>query len=163
METNKLKNMAEQYAISVLQDQINSIANAFIEGYNQSRGIVVENDIEYVDLGLPSGTLWATKFLNEEGMVYCDAKSYKLPTREQYEEFRKLQWRIIENKYIIITGLNGNEIRLPCRYSLTFWLADQEMTPFFHVPVAGYWSRDTSMYTDRFVGDKEAVLTVKII
>ncbi|WP_315291647.1 hypothetical protein [Hoylesella loescheii] len=161
METNNLKSMAEQYAISVLQDQINTIAHAYIEGYNKSRAVVVENDIEYIDLGLPSGTLWPTKFLNDEGMVYCDAKSYKLPTKEQYEEFRKLRWRIVENKYIIITGLNGNEITLPWRYSLTFWLADQEMNPSFQVPIAVFWSGNTAMYTHEYVGDKVSVLTVK--
>lgn len=161
METNNLKNMAEQYAISVLQDQINTIAQAYIEGYNKSRAVVVENDIEYIDLGLPSGTLWATKFLNDEGMVYCDAESYKLPTEEQYEEFRKLRWRIVENKYIIITGLNGNEIALPLRYSLTFWLAGQKTNESFEVFVAYYSNAETMKYVRGYVGHKKNVLMVK--
>jgi hypothetical protein len=161
METNNLKSMAEQYAISVLQDQINTIAQAYIEGYNKSRAVVVENDIEYIDLGLPSGTLWATKFLNNEGMVYCDAESYKLPTKEQYGELRKLKWRLVNNSYVIIKGLNGNEITLPSSSFLTFWLAGQEPGDSFEVLVAYYKGDDITKYAFGYVGDKKSVLTVK--
>lgn len=161
METNNLKSMAEQYAISVLQDQINTIAQAYIEGYNMSRAVVVENDIEYIDLGLPSGTLWATKFLNNEGMVYCDAENYKLPTEEQYEELRKLKWRLVNYKYLIITGLNGNEITLPCQCSLTFWLAGQKPNESFEVFVAYYSNDETMKYARGYVGHKKNVLMVK--
>lgn len=161
METNNLESMAEQYAISVLQDQITTIAQAYIEGYNKSRAVVVENDIEYIDLGLPSGTLWATKFLNSEGMVYCDAESYKLPTAEQYEELRKLKWRFLSYKYLIITGLNGNEITLPCLSSLTFWLAGQKPNESFEVFVAYYSNDETMKYARGYVGHKKNVLMVK--
>jgi|GEM_PF-5087712 len=161
METNNVKSMAEQYAISVLQDQINTIAQAYIEGYNKSRAVVVENDIEYIDLGLPSGTLWATKFLNNEGMVYCDAESYKLPTQEQYGELRKLKWRLVNNSYVIIKGLNGNEITLPSSYFLTFWLAGQKPDDSFKVLVAYYKEDDITKYIRGYVGDKKSVLTVK--
>lgn len=162
METNNLKSMAEQYAISVLQDQINTIAQAYIEGYNKSRAVVVENDIEYIDLGLPSGTLWATKFLNNEGMVYCDAEIYKLPTAEQYAELRKLKWRFLNYNYLIITGLNGNEITLPCLCSLTFWLAGRKPDDSFNVLVAYYEMKDKlKEYARSYVGDKLRVLTVK--
>lgn len=70
---------------------------------------------EYVDLGLPSGTLWKSK--NEKGMYYTydEAVSQfgdKLPTREQFEELRAFcswEWN---GKGHIVKGDNGNSIVL---------------------------------------------------
>ena len=72
----------------------------------------------YVDLGLPSGTLW--KNANEGG----DATFYnydetvsrfgnKLPTKHQLEELKnKCTWTWTGNGYKV-TGPNGNSITLP--------------------------------------------------
>lgn len=72
----------------------------------------------FVDLGLPSGTLW--KNANEGGdnarYTYNEAVSRfgnKLPTEEQLEELKnKCTWTWIGNGYKV-TGLNGNSITLP--------------------------------------------------
>lgn len=71
---------------------------------------------EYVDLGLPSGTLWKSK--NEKGMYYTydEAVSQfgdKLPTREQFEELKAFcTWEWNGKGYKII-GPSGDFITLP--------------------------------------------------
>lgn len=69
----------------------------------------------YVDLGLPSGTVW--KGENEEGLLtYNKAMaSYRrnLPTLKQWEELKKYcEWEWRENGYLV-TGPNGNAIFFP--------------------------------------------------
>ena len=47
---------------------------------------------EYVDLGLPSRTLWSTDYEHKQGeggylfLPYEKAENFKLPTKEQWEE-----------------------------------------------------------------------------
>jgi serine/threonine protein kinase len=70
----------------------------------------------YVDLGLPSGTLWKDK--NEGGgfYTYDEAVSKfgdRLPTKAQFEELNsKCQWSWTGSGYKV-TGPNGNSIVLP--------------------------------------------------
>lgn len=80
---------------------------------------VVSNDIvsigSFVDLGLPSGTLW--KDLNENGFykrnVAYDLFGNKMPTKKQFIELKTYcQWIWTGNGYKVI-GPNGNYINLP--------------------------------------------------
>ena len=70
----------------------------------------------YVDLGLPSGTLWKNK--NEEGGFYTYDQAIskfgnKLPTKEQLKELKNsCQWTWTGSGYKV-TGPNGNSISLP--------------------------------------------------
>lgn len=70
----------------------------------------------FVDLGLPSGTLWRDR--NEEGGFYTYEQAMnkfgdKLPTKEQLEELmNKCSWSWTGNGYKV-TGPNGNSIVLP--------------------------------------------------
>ena len=82
---------------------------------NQSHSLDNSN---YVDLGLPSGTLWCKT--NEGGdyvlYTYEDAVQKfgsRLPTNEQFEELMDLcSWNKIGKRYQIL-GPNGNVIYLP--------------------------------------------------
>ena len=73
---------------------------------------------QYVDLGLPSGTLWYSK--NEGGdhtrYTYDEAIGNfgsKLPTKEQLQELRdKCTWTWTGSGYKVV-GPNGNSIYLP--------------------------------------------------
>ena len=73
---------------------------------------------QYVDLGLPSGTLWYSK--NEGGdntrYTYDEAISNfgsKLPTEEQLEELKnQCTWTWTGSGYKVV-GPNGNSIYLP--------------------------------------------------
>ena len=75
----------------------------------------------YVDLGLPSGTLWKNineKNPNDENGFYTYDEAYlefgkSLPTLEQMKELmNECTWNWIKNGYQIV-GLNGNSIFLP--------------------------------------------------
>ena len=71
---------------------------------------------QYVDLGLPSGTLW--KSANEKGGLYCYDEAIskfgnKLPTREQWEELKGMCTWSWTGKGYKVTGDNGHSITLP--------------------------------------------------
>lgn len=71
--------------------------------------------MEFVDLGLPSGTLW--KAVDEPGFYTYDEATSKLgdqlPTNAQLEELKKeCVWSWNGNGYHV-TGPNGNFITLP--------------------------------------------------
>ena len=83
---------------------------------NTSTTKAIDNKSEaYVDMGLPSGTLW--KVGNEFGMYDYEAATTrfegKLPTYAQFRElWRKCKWVWLGNGYRV-TGPNGNSIVLP--------------------------------------------------
>lgn len=77
---------------------------------------------EYIDLGLPSGTLWCSE--NEEGYYTYDEAIEKfgdnLPTKEQWEELvNKCSWSRECNGYKVVVP-NGNTIILPPKGYLAF-------------------------------------------
>ena len=73
--------------------------------------------IEFIDLGLPSGRLWAKE--NEEGYFTYDKAKEKfgelLPKPEAFEElYEECQWLWdVKNKGMIVVGTNKNTIFLP--------------------------------------------------
>ena len=76
---------------------------------------------DYVDLGLPSGTLWKT--VNEEGLFSCNKAFEKygtqMPTKEQWEELIKnCEWTWEGNGYKV-TSVDGIYIFLPAEGSLS--------------------------------------------
>ena len=79
--------------------------------------VPVDQTMEYVDLGLPSGTLW--RGMNEDGdklYTYDEAMerfSDRLPTKEQLEELSdECKWTWTGRGYNV-KGPNGNSIFLP--------------------------------------------------
>lgn len=75
------------------------IAQAYIDGYcdgckdskEDSHIAVNDSKTEFVDLGLPSGTLWATDYEKSDNgerlyVPYGKTAGLKLPTKEQWEE-----------------------------------------------------------------------------
>lgn len=87
-----------------------AIADAYIEGYKagyKNREEEIPMDLrdektEYVDLGLPSRTLWSTDYEHKQGeggylfLPYEKAENFKLPTKEQWEElFTLCEWEHI--------------------------------------------------------------------
>lgn len=93
-----LKEKANQYAIGKAEEAASqAIASAYIAGYEMGYedGLakLSYEDIEksdYVDLGLPSGTLWSKEYVKLDGktayMAFTDAKKYNLPSEEQWLE-----------------------------------------------------------------------------
>ena len=74
------------------------------------------NAQEYVDLGLPSGTLWKSK--NENGFFYNHSSAVldygdNLPSKEQFKELAdNCEWTWQNNGYKV-TGPNGQSIFMP--------------------------------------------------
>lgn len=71
---------------------------------------------EYVDLGLPSGTLWKSK--NEKGKYYTYEKAMRkfgsqMPTRGQFAELKAYCTWTWNGSGYTVTGNNGNYIVLP--------------------------------------------------
>lgn len=110
--------------------------------------------MKYVDLGLPSGTLWADCNVGaEKPQDYGDyfnfgdaQKCGTLPTCEQWDELNqhcKLLWDLKE-KRLEIVGPNGNKIILPAA-------GYRDGTSFNLVGSHGlYWSKTSSSATNAY-------------
>lgn len=126
--TEKAYKYAAQNASEVIA---NVLAKAYEDGYREGykdckEEIPVDlrdNRNEFVDLGLPSGTLWANDYETEDGIImylpYVKASGFNLPTEEQWKELLEIcKW---QGRYsssgqsfygITIIGPNGNCIKL---------------------------------------------------
>lgn len=119
----ELKEIAANYAIGKANEAIDkAIALAYADGYrdgykDREEEIPVDlrdNKAEYVDLGLPSGTLWSREYeKNRDENLYTvlrDAVKYNIPTREQcLELYRECRFKDVGNKIYCI-GPNGKVI-----------------------------------------------------
>lgn len=128
IELNKKADIyAEENVINVLKEAFAKVyADGYRDGYkDREDDIPVElrgNQTEYVDLGLPSGTLWANNYETEDKEVlylpYEKAAKYNLPTEEQWEELLTVcKFRGDESSSgltfygINFIGPNGNSIK----------------------------------------------------
>ena len=163
MIMNKVQERAEIYANEKMNElMVKAIAQAYIDGYQSGyndRDSEIEesncigNDIVVRDLGLPSGTLWAADYLEDENgdtnfLPYAKATKLGLPTKEQVDELiESCRW--IGNYsssgltlyYAICIGPIGERIKMPsigykageqrvdCSYgydTIYFWIQDNE-------------------------------------
>lgn len=105
-----------------------AIAQAYADGYrdgykDREEEIPVDlrdNKTEYVDLGLPSGTLWSNDYEEENGetlyLPYGKAAKYAIPTEEQWNElFECCRWMHRSGYGVTCIGSNGNSIYLGTR------------------------------------------------
>ena len=89
---------------------------------------------KYIDLGLPSGTLWMESIL-EDGEKYRftkkeieEYKNITLPTKEQVKElFDNCKWSLhkmmsLDIHSYKVTGQNGNFIHFPLPWNLNTYL-----------------------------------------
>lgn len=121
-----IQEVANSYADGKANEAITkAIAQAYIDGFNdgyksgKENAQIECNDTEFVDLGLPSGTLWASDYVRDENGKICyftyeEALKYRIPTQEQYDELTTICLRKIfrdkSNHYCgaKILGPNGN-------------------------------------------------------
>jgi hypothetical protein len=155
-----LNDVAAKYAAGKTNEAIDkAIAQAYADGYRDGYKDredeipidIRDNRTEYVDLGLPSGTLWAKDF-EKEGesqsfLPYGIAETLNIPTVEQWEELIQFcKWHYeyenlnFSNFFNIAycVGPNGNTIvfqktgleKLPevitDEHESWFWLKDVE-------------------------------------
>ena len=121
---------ADKYAEGKANEAITkAIADAYIEGYkagykDREEEIPMElrdNKTEYIDLGLPSRTLWSTDYEKLDGdylyLPYEKAEYLKIPTKEQWEELKtSCKWEYnIDNCHDFIrcrcVGPNGQILK----------------------------------------------------
>ena len=104
-------------------------ADGYRDGYNdyenQIRVNTREIGTEFIDLGLPSGTLWSKDYLKDGNelvyLPYGKADQYNIPTEEQWEElYNVCKWEYItpnrlstdvELEAAICVGPNGNILK----------------------------------------------------
>ena len=118
----------EEFANLFVENNYESIKDlikkTYICGYEQGKLdslIYIIDDVQYVDLGLPSGTLWAgplTKkksYYSYEFFSYQDACLLNIPTEEQYQELVENCQILFEEKggnAIFIVGKNGKRLQV---------------------------------------------------
>lgn len=158
-----IQEIANSYAEGKANEAITkAIAQAYIDGYNdgyksgKENAQIEYNDAEFVDLGLPSGTLWASDYLKDtEGKVrylpYMEAKEHSLPSIEQWKELEQYcRWdaSLLSDKSKIFhcVGLNGNVIS----FSQTGFIESSSCIDFAN---ARMWLKDDS---EKF--DKQSIL-----
>lgn len=115
----KANSYAEENVINVLKEAFAKVyADGYRDGYKDCKNEIPvdlrSNKTEFIDLGLPSGTLWSSSYekIGEERLYipYDKAKEMSIPTEEQWRELRnECKWAIDSDKLYCI-GPNGNSI-----------------------------------------------------
>lgn len=118
----ELKELSIYYATEKTNEvMVNTIAQAYADGYrkgyrDREDEIPVnlrDGNTEYVDLGLPSGTMWSVDFENEGDRLYIpyvDALRHNIPTWEQCcELFKECQF-VQKGEQFICIGPNGKHV-----------------------------------------------------
>lgn len=145
---------ADKYADGKANEAITkAIAQAYLDGFRdgyKEREMEIpvdfrDNRTQYVDLGLPSGTLWADDYERIDGIwlyvPYERAESMKIPTEEQWLELLSCcKWELVRYssddyrlESMTCIGPNGNFIRFERTgmkiadlkkepYQMFFWL-----------------------------------------
>lgn len=82
--------------------------------------------MNYVDLDLPSGTLWAESFFQTSIFDLTEEQRTLMPTEQQYQELLDYCTFSYHNNYTLVER-NGKRIKLPpkdgseIRYLITSW------------------------------------------
>ena len=119
----ELKEKAEKYAeekiAEVMREAFARVyADGYRDGYNDHKEEfsvdLRNNKTEYIDLGLPSGTLWSSSYeeIGKERLYlpYDKAKEMDIPSEDQWTELQKeCRWTIYSGILYCI-GPNGNSI-----------------------------------------------------
>ena len=132
------KDKVQEYVEGKVTDALNKVvADAYLAGYNagyqDGYNKVVKDSVsvgsEFVDLGLPSGTLWSSDYVKKDDndmTIYATQENgadYEIPTYEQFKELMdECKWEQKSEKnwteggfyywheWAICLGPNGNKI-----------------------------------------------------
>lgn len=182
---NDINNKAKEYAESKALIAITSaIEQAYLDGYQagyqdaSSVAPEVIDGVEYIDLGLPSGTKWSATCLKDEKgttirLSYEEASKLNIPTREQFEElkhFTKKGKAHVLGMYQEIVGVNSKIVQFP--YGLIqrgcetisydfyiFWLKGEIKHETTRLCAWGSFEKQKTNY--RFMGDKLPIMLVR--
>lgn len=174
----KANGFAEENILEVLKEACSKVyAEGYRNGYKDRDAEISvdlrDNKTEYIDLGLPSGTLWAKEFEHNGDEVhylpYCDASTLSLPTEEQWNEllsFCRWEFTYVNNhsrKYDCI-GPNGKVITFKSYgfhkvdtireqgERIYFWLKDSSEEPVKKLVYMFYDRGEIKIISKSFVG-----------
>lgn len=175
----KAKKYAEGKALEAITSALEeAYANGYKAGWEDSemsaRNIVCDG-VEYVDLHLPSGTLWSAKYLSDKSgcpihLSYNEAVKLSIPNKEQYEELLKYTQRIAHNtKNTSGTDYLGREGKILFLPNSTFFMAsnfNSANSPLFWLKDSEYIDDDRLCangyaFDKKYMGYKLCVLLVK--
>ena len=161
----ELTTKAENYAAEKTNEvMVKAIAQAYADGYrdgykDREEEIPVDlrdNKTEYVDLGLPSGTLWAAdyeKIGKKLYVPYCQISMLNIPSEKQWNElFEICKWTGNYSSSgdtfygILCIGPNGNSIKFRPRG----YMIDEEKTA--HINGGGhiyFWIKDNEIGNEK--------------
>lgn len=93
-----------------------AVVSSYMKGYeaNSGKSEVVIDGVEYIDLGLPSGTLWSKVPVGE--FNYDDASKMNIPTKEQFKELCECRF----DGYFDRNGKHFIEVLAPSGATLEF-------------------------------------------
>lgn len=188
----ELKETSSNYAMERSNDLFSQVvAKVYADGYRQGYmdredEIPVdlrESKTEFIDLGLPSGTMWAKEFEQDGDKVhylpYCDASTLSLPTEEQWNELLSFcRWEFtyvndFSRKYDCI-GPNGKVITFKSYgfhkvdgiivqgERIFFWLKDPSEEPDKKLVYMYYDRGQIKNISKSFMGFKYPVRLVQI-
>lgn len=117
----KAKAYAEEKALNTITSALEQAYRAgYVEGYkdaivkNETRTETIDG-VEFIDLGLPSGTNWSSTYLkngkNSKLLSYDEAIKMNIPSIDQFKELLKY-CTFTNNKSVKISAPNGKELIL---------------------------------------------------
>lgn len=150
--TEKSKEYSKNMVMETISSTIEkAYADGFADGYREAgirlkaiETFSLESDVEYVDLHLPSGTLWSSTNVQKAAsfvkLPYIKAEKLNIPTEQQFRElFTNCRIEICQaGNYFKFTGTNGEHITIVCSRSdgsplepgyepsFSFWLKDDD-------------------------------------
>ena len=186
----ELKELSANYATEKTNEMMSQIvAQAFTDGYrmgykdreNEIPVDLRDGNTEYVDLGLPSGTLWSNdyeKTNNEISYIpYLAAKAFNLPSEEQLKELNdncRCEYELNNGVYkFICIGPIGNSISFYNKGMYTsdghfnnanvaiFWFCDDSDSLDKVASYLYYWDQINSLTQKQFMGYKLPLRLIK--
>lgn len=148
----KAINYAEENFNDVMKEAFATIyAAGYRDGYNDCQEEkpvnLCDGHTEYVDLDLPSGTLWSSDYeKNDDSLLflpYVEAEHLCIPTKEQWEELTTCcKWEFFKNhdqsfNRAVCIGPNGKTIT----FNVTSMLRCEGKVG--HANDAYFWIKDT--------------------
>ena len=152
LEGKAAKYLADNMKRIIAEALAQVYADGYRDGYRDSEDQMPRaketHDEKFIDLGLPSGTLWSRDYLQHDGetayLPYLEAKQMDIPTEEQWYELITncdIQQVTVQQSYECtkFVGLNGNVLTLKGAGYIDFGRHDREQGGY---PV--FWLKSTT-------------------
>ena len=180
----KANNYAGEKVINILKEALAKVyADGYRDGYKDCEDEITTNlqddETEFVDLGLPSGTLWAKENMIEDNNCvyepYTIALRNNIPTKDQCSElFSSCQFKQYDG-VIYGIGPNGNSITFPhtgykkigkeensdSNLASYFWIKNEDEESDHNAASLGYHYRVMKSIDSLFSGYKLPIRLVK--